>query len=182
MVLGRTRAGPGRQQVCQGWWGGTAKRESTEAEAAARLPETKDPGVGGVPTGGADVIGNVTNDANGSLVPQFARPDGLAASNGTWSGTFADINEAQANDTTFIASPTGPTSSNFYEVTLSDVAIPGSLTGLALRYRYAKSGNNAGQTTNLIVELRQGSTVIASPRTTTFRALLGRAGNKEPSR
>ena len=113
-------------------------------------------------TYGLDAVGNVTAEANASLAPQFARPDGFGASNGTWTGTFAAINEAQPNDTTFIASPSGPTAANFYEVTLSDIAPPGGLTGLTVRYRYAKSGNNSGQTTNLVIELRQGSTVIAS--------------------
>ncbi|MGH2488622.1 MAG: hypothetical protein ACRDFR_03265, partial [Candidatus Limnocylindria bacterium] len=55
-----------------------------------------------------------------------------------------------------------PTSSHYYEVTLSDVGVPYTRTGITIRYRYAKSGNNNGQTINLTVELRQGSTVIAS--------------------
>lgn len=38
---------------------------------------------------GLDPAGNVTTVANGSLVNQFARPDGLASSTGTWTGSFA---------------------------------------------------------------------------------------------
>jgi RHS repeat-associated protein len=108
-----------------------------------------------------DGVGNVLSAANGSLATQFARPDGLAGSSGTWTGTFASINEVTANDTTFLASPLSPTT-EFYEVTLSDVDLPGTTTGIVFRYRYAKSGNNSGKTTNVTVELRQGSIVIAS--------------------
>jgi RHS repeat-associated protein len=109
-----------------------------------------------------DAAGNVATLANGSFDPQLARPDGFVSSNGSWTGTYASINEVTPNDANFLASPAGPTTSNYYEVSLSDVAPPGTLTGIAVRYRYAKAGNNAGQQTNLTVELRQGSTVIAS--------------------
>jgi RHS repeat-associated protein len=109
-----------------------------------------------------DPVGNVATLANGSLAPQFGRPDGFVSSNGTWTGSYVSINEVPPNDATFLASPTGPTTSNYYEVSLSDVTPPGTLTGITVRYRYAKSGNDAGQQTNLTVELRQGSTVIAS--------------------
>jgi RHS repeat-associated protein len=109
-----------------------------------------------------DAVGNVTTVANGSLQTQFARPDGLTGSNGTWTGTYASIGEAVANDADFLASPSGPTSTNYYEVSLSDSQVPYTRTGIVVRYRYAKSGNNSGQTINLTVELRQGSTVIAS--------------------
>jgi len=109
-----------------------------------------------------DPLGNVLTAANGPLVSQFARPDGLASSSGTWTGTYASINEVTPNDATFLASPLSPTTSHFYEVTLSDVVSPGTTTGITFRYRYAKSGNNSGKTINLTVELRQGTTVIAS--------------------
>ncbi len=109
-----------------------------------------------------DSVGNVMTVADGSLDAQFARPDGLVGSNGTWTGTFASINEATPNDSTFLASPSGPTASNFYEVSLTDVDVPGVLTGITFRYRYAKSGNDSGKITNLAVELRQGTTVLAS--------------------
>jgi RHS repeat-associated protein len=109
-----------------------------------------------------DGLGNILTTANGSLATQFARPDGLASSSGTWVGTFASINEVTANDANFIASPTSPTTSHFYEVSLSDVDPPSTTTGITFRYRYAKSGNNSGKTINLTVELRQGTTVIAA--------------------
>jgi RHS repeat-associated protein len=109
-----------------------------------------------------DPLANVLTAANGPLVNQFARPDGLGSSSGTWTGTYASINEVTPNDATFLASPLSPTTSHFYEVTLSDVAPPGTTTGITFRYRYAKSGNNSGKTINLTVELRQGTTVIAS--------------------
>jgi RHS repeat-associated protein len=109
-----------------------------------------------------DAIGNVAGVVNGNLEAQLVRPDGFSSSNGTWTGTFADINEMTANDANFLASPSAPTTTNYYEVTLPDATEPGDLTGIVVRYRYAKSGNNAGQTTNLTVQLRQGSIVIAS--------------------
>jgi RHS repeat-associated protein len=110
-----------------------------------------------------DAVGNVTSVSDGgSLAAQFARPDGFGSSNGSWTGTYASIDEVTPNDADFLASPSGPTSSHFYEVTLSDVTEPYTRTGITVRYRYAKSGNNSGQTINLTVELRQGSTVIAS--------------------
>jgi RHS repeat-associated protein len=108
-----------------------------------------------------DAVGNVTGITNPEPGPSFGRPDGLASSSGTWSGTFASINEPTPNDTTFIASPTNPSASTHYEVTLSDAGLIGN-SSVTVRYRYAKSGNNSGQTINLTVQLRQGSTVIAS--------------------
>jgi RHS repeat-associated protein len=109
-----------------------------------------------------DAVGNVTALANGDLEPQFARPDGFIGSNGSWLGTYASTDEVTASDADFLASPSGPTTSNYYEVRLSDVVEPHVLTGITVRYRYAKNGNNSGKVTNLTAELRQGSTVIAS--------------------
>lgn len=120
-----------------------------------------------------DAAGNVSALANGSLAAQFARPDGLSTSNGAWTGTFADISEAPANDATFLASPAGPTSANIYEVSLGNVEAPYTRTGIVVRYRYAKSGNNSGKTTNLTVELRQGATVIASKAHTNIPGVSG---------
>jgi RHS repeat-associated protein len=120
-----------------------------------------------------DPVGNVMTLANGSLQAQFARPDGLAGSNGTWTGTYASIDEATPNDSDFLASPSGPTSTNYYEVTLSDVSAPYTRTGIVVRYRYAKSGNNSGQTIALTVELRQGTTVIASQTHTNIPGVAG---------
>ena len=100
--------------------------------------------------------------ANGSSDLQFERPDGLASSNGTWAGTYANINEVTPIDATFLASPSSPTTANYYEVSLADVSPPHVTTGTVVRYRYAKSGNNSGKTINLTVELRQGATLIAT--------------------
>ena len=108
-----------------------------------------------------DAVGNVLSRVS-VPDPQFARPNGLTGSGGSWSGTYASINEGTPNDTTYIASPAGPTTSDYYEVSLSGVQPPDTTSGLTFRYRYAKSGNDAGKTTNLTVELRQGSTIIAS--------------------
>ena len=109
-----------------------------------------------------DPVGNVTSVANGSSDLQFERPDGLASSNGTWAGTYANINEVTPIDATFLASPSSPTTANYYEVSLADVSPPHVTTGTVVRYRYAKSGNNSGKTINLTVELRQGATLIAT--------------------
>jgi archaellum component FlaF (FlaF/FlaG flagellin family) len=98
----------------------------------------------------------------GSEGSQYARPDGYASSDGTWSGTFADIDEVTPSDADFLASPSGPSFANFYEVMLSDVLPPTDLSAIVLRYRYAKSGDDGGRITNLTVELRQGGAVIAS--------------------
>jgi RHS repeat-associated protein len=120
-----------------------------------------------------NAVGNVTNVNHGILPAQVARPDGLAGSNGTWTGTYASINEVTPNDSTFLASPTGPVAPNYYEVSLSDVQAPMDLTGMKIRYRIAKSGNDSGQVTSLTVELRQGSTVIF---TNIFSSLPGASG------
>lgn len=123
---------------------------------------------------GLDAIGNVTSVANGSFAPQFARPDGLASSNGTWVGTYTTINEEVPNDLTWITSPLSPTTSHYYEVTLSNVSPLIAATGTMFRYRYAKSGNNSGKTINVTVKLRQGTTVIASQ---THNNIPGAAGS-----
>lgn len=120
-----------------------------------------------------DAVGNVTSVADGALQPQFARPDSLTGSNGTWTGTYASIDETPASDADFLASPSGPTTSNYYEVSLSDVDEPHTLSGITVRYRYAKSGNNSGKATHLTVELRQGSTVIASQSHTNIPGVAG---------
>jgi hypothetical protein len=43
---------------------------------------------------------------------------------------------------------------------MSGVDTPADLTGVVIRYRYAKSGDDAGQPIDLTVELRQGTTVV----------------------
>jgi RHS repeat-associated protein len=119
-------------------------------------------------------VGDVTNVNHGLLPAQVSRPDGFVSSNGAWTGTYVSINEVTPNDSTFLASPTGPVAPNYYEVSLADVQAPMDLTGMKIRYRIAKSGNNSGQVTSLTVELRQGSTVIF---TNTFPSLPGVTGS-----
>jgi hypothetical protein len=98
---------------------------------------------------------------------QFARPDG-DVSVGAWTtnagGTtnlFQTIDEASAGDADFVRSELSP-SSSAYECSLSDIEDPQSSAGHVVRYRYAKDAAG-GQTVDLTVQLRQGtSTVIAS--------------------
>jgi RHS repeat-associated protein len=120
-----------------------------------------------------DALGNVLTRANGTLDAQFTRANGLTGSNGSWTGTYASINEVTPNDASFLASPAGPTTANYYEVSLAGVQPPATTTGLTFRYRYSKSGNNSGQITNLTVELRQGTTVIASQAQTNIPGASG---------
>ena len=105
---------------------------------------------------------------------QYARPDGYATSDGTWSGTFAAMDEVAPSDTDFLASPSGPSVASYYEVTLSDALPPSDPAGIVLRYRYAKSGDNGGRITNLTVELRQGGAIIASQ---SHAAIAGASGS-----
>lgn len=121
-----------------------------------------------------DSVGNVIGVNHGLLGNQFARPDGLTGSNGTWSGTYTSIDETVPSDADLLASPSGPAAPQYYEVSLSNVQAPMDLTGIKVRYRISKSGNNAGQTTSLLVELRQGSTVIWSH---SFQSLPGATGS-----
>jgi len=121
-------------------------------------------------TGDPGYTGSCVQDPNYPPPPpvtsvQYARPDGFVLANGTWSGTYAAINETVGDataDPTFVASPTGPTAANVYEVTLSDVDTPVAMTGVVVRYRYAKSADSSGQTIKLSVQLRQGTRVVAS--------------------
>jgi RHS repeat-associated protein len=119
-------------------------------------------------------VGSVTNVNHGLLAAQVARPDGLVGSNGTWTGTYASINEVVPNDSTFLASPSSPASPNYYEVSLSNIQPPMDKTAIKIHYRIAKSGNNSGQTISLLVELRQGSTVIYSG---SYQSLPGATGS-----
>lgn len=97
---------------------------------------------------------------------QFARPDG-DTSVGAWAtnagGTtslFATIDESVANDADFVRSELAPNASA-YECSLSNIEDPVSSSGHVVRYRYAKDAAGGAQI-NLTVELRQGTTVIAS--------------------
>ena len=89
-------------------------------------------------------------------------------------GTYASINEVNPNDSTVLSSPTGHNLPNHYEVSLSDVLAPLDLTTLKLPYRVSKSGSDGGQTTGLLVELREGSAVVYSH---SFASLPGSSGS-----
>jgi len=98
--------------------------------------------------------------------PQFARPDGDQAI-GSWTddggGTtniYQSIDETVASDSDFIQSETNPASNSLYEATLSNVTDPAVSTGHIVRYRYRK--DNADQTINIVVRLKQGASTIAS--------------------
>jgi hypothetical protein len=104
--------------------------------------------------------------------PQFALPDGDLTSNGEWlteandpliPGTYTTIAEPTGDvtaDTTYLASPAGPTDPNHFEVSLTDIVPPIPDSGIFVGYRYGKPvGSNA--TINLRVELLQGTNVIA---------------------
>ena len=81
-------------------------------------------------------------------------------------GTYTSIAELTGDtlaDSTYLASPTNPTSPNHFEVSITDVVPPIPDSGVFLRYRYGKPvGSDA--VINLEVELLQGTTVIASQR------------------
>jgi hypothetical protein len=106
--------------------------------------------------------------------PQFGVPDGDSPApdgvDGAWltqantAGTYTAIAEPVGDataDATYLASPAEPSALNHFEVTLSDVVPPIPESGTFVRYRYGKPvGSDA--VINLEVELRQGTTVIAS--------------------
>jgi hypothetical protein len=92
---------------------------------------------------------------------QYSSPTADGAFDGTWAGTYEDIDEFTADDADFIASPSSPNSANFFEFPIGGVDTPASLNNVVLRYRYQKSAG-AGETIDLTVELRQGTNVIAS--------------------
>ncbi len=104
---------------------------------------------------------------------QYARPDGDAGSDGDWTGTFVDISEETADDATLLVSPADPTDDNHYDVTLSGVDTPADLSGVVVRYRYSKTGDDAGQPIDLTVELREGTNVIASETHTAIEGVDG---------
>jgi hypothetical protein len=97
---------------------------------------------------------------------QFARPDG-DTSVGAWttnaggsSSLFATLDETSPSDADFVRSELSP-SASAYECSLSNIEDPQSSAGHVVRYRYAKDAAG-GQSVDLTVQLRQGTTVIAS--------------------
>ncbi len=100
---------------------------------------------------------------------QFSRPDN-DDSIGSWtdegSGTtniYTGINEVSANDSDLVRSENDP-SSSIYIAGLGTVTDPVSSANHIVRYRYLKGESGGGQPANidLIIELREGTTVIAS--------------------
>ena len=96
---------------------------------------------------------------------QFARPDSdVTAGNWTPQGgpvsLFDTMNEVVANDADFAESASNPTA-DLMEVGLSNLDDPALSTGHVLRYRYQKD-SAAGAQIDLVVDLVQGTTVIAT--------------------
>lgn len=92
---------------------------------------------------------------------QFARPSS-DVSTGSWTTTplWSKVDEVTASDSDFISSDNN-TSGDTCQLGLSSVTDPGLSTGHVVRYRYRKSGSG-GHTIDVVVELRQGATLIAS--------------------
>ena len=97
---------------------------------------------------------------------QFARPDSDIAVNGSWirhdgSALFgvgwAQIDEDPASDTDYVQSPSNPTTSDYFEVGLSNVTDPEASVNHYLRFRDRKAG---GKTARCDLHLYQGSTGI----------------------
>lgn len=100
---------------------------------------------------------------------QFGRPDN-DDSIGSWTddggGTtniFENINQVTPNDSDYVRSEVDP-SSSVYITGLSSVTDPVSSSGHIVRYRYQKgeSGGGAPGVIDVIIELREGTSVIAS--------------------
>jgi hypothetical protein len=73
----------------------------------------------------------------------------------------AALDELIADDADYITSSASPGSPDIAEVQLGSLGDPNSSTGHIVRYRYGKD-SAAGDTLNLTVRLRQGTTTIAS--------------------
>jgi hypothetical protein len=99
---------------------------------------------------------------------QFGRPS-ADTHKGNWSGDpdntnlFENLNDATANDASFVQSEFAPASSP-YVTKLSNMTDPGVNTGHVVRYRYYKDPS-AGAQVNLVVELRKNYVSEASQGT-----------------
>ena len=95
---------------------------------------------------------------------QFLRPDGVI-SQGSWTGGFADIDEATPNDADRAYSANNPGGSIF-EVSLSDPADTPDTGTSTIRYRHGRVNNGTlsgtGTATTLDVSVMQGGITIAS--------------------
>lgn len=78
---------------------------------------------------------------------------------GATSNLFQSIDEESFDDADYVESELNPTTSA-YQATLGDQPDPAISTGHIIRYRYGK--DNTGQTVDIIVRLKQGTTTIAS--------------------
>lgn len=108
----------------------------------------------------ATTVGDAVNGQRRNPT-QFRRP--TADVSGNWhgedartTGLYTSIDDDPFNDTTYIESPDSPTSTDVAEFSLP-ATDPETGVGHVLRYRYGGEGS-----ATLVVELRQGSTVIAS--------------------
>lgn len=104
----------------------------------------------------------VVNDAGVTLTQLRPNADTSIGSwtthTGSTSNLFQTIDETVADDNDFIQSETNP-SSSIARFALTDTGNPSINTNHTLRYRYYKTGT---QTVNLVVRLKEGTTVIAS--------------------
>lgn len=117
-------------------------------------------------TGDPSYGGSCAEDENWPPAPvvpvtQYSSPIADAAVNGSWTGTFMDIDEFTAVDTDYLESPLAPTATHHFDVEMGGVDTPASETGVVIEYRYQKSAD-AGQVIDLTLELREGTDVIAS--------------------
>ena len=114
------------------------------------------------PTAELAAATGAASDATTTTDAQYLRP--IADLSGNWHGEdartttlYTSVDDDPFNDATYIESPDGPTSSDFAEFDLPTAGDPVKSTGHVVRYRYGGEG-----VATLVVELRQGSTVIAS--------------------
>ena len=112
------------------------------------------------PTDTTSVTDSITSTRRNPT--QFLRPVSDVA--GNWhaedertTNLYASVDDSPFDDDTFIESPDNPTATDYAELNLPSAADPATGAGHIVRYRYGGSG-----TTTLVVELRQGTTVIAS--------------------
>ena len=132
----------------------TATGSGTALDASVHIA------VGALIAVGSGTAYNVTAQVEGP--PQSLRP--IADLAGNWHGEdarttnlYTSLDDEPFEDATYIESPDNPTSSDFVEFDLPTAADPLSSEDHVVRYRYGGDGS-----ATLIVELRQGTTVIAS--------------------
>lgn len=97
---------------------------------------------------------------------QFIRPES-DISIGNWNGSFADIDETSANDSDFGWSDDN--TDDVYETALGSNADPNGSGGHTVRCRISRTdggvpNDNNGSATSVLIELIQGTTIIATVR------------------